>query len=189
MQAVQLLAPQIPLLFMGEEWGATQPFCFFTDFHDELADAVREGRRREFKKFPAFASEEARAHIPDPNAETTFQASRLDRSKLDDPDHRAWLDHVSGLLALRREQIVPRLAGIRGHAGEGSAENRVLDVKWRLGDGSRLSLIANLNSQDVPAPGVRPPGGVLFAQPAALALGTLDRLPPWSVLWTLQSPA
>src|SRR5690606_38356432 len=57
MQAVLLLAPNIPLLFMGEEWGATQPFCFFTDFHDELADAVREGRRREFQKFPEFASE------------------------------------------------------------------------------------------------------------------------------------
>ena len=66
MQAILLLAPQTPLLFMGEEWGATQPFCFFTDFHDELADAVREGRRREFKRFPEFASEAARAHIPDP---------------------------------------------------------------------------------------------------------------------------
>ena len=89
MQAILLLAPQIPLLFMGEEWGATQPFCFFTDFHDELADAVREGRRREFKRFPEFASADARAHIPDPNAWSTFAASRLDWSVPEQPEHRA----------------------------------------------------------------------------------------------------
>ena len=69
MQALLLLAPQVPLLFMGEEWGAEEPFLFFCDFHDELADAVREGRRREFAHFPEFANAAARARIPDPNAD------------------------------------------------------------------------------------------------------------------------
>src|SRR3546814_5124634 len=76
--SILLLAPQIPLLFMGEEWGARQPFLFFTDFHDELADAVREGRRREFARFPAFADPEARSRIPDPNDIGAFRESALD---------------------------------------------------------------------------------------------------------------
>ena len=61
--AVYLLLPQIPMLFMGEEWAASQPFPFFCDFGGELADAVREGRREEFAKFPEFQDAEiARAH-------------------------------------------------------------------------------------------------------------------------------
>ena len=75
MTAVLLLAPQIPLLFMGEEWGATQPFCFFTDFHDELADAVREGRRREFQKVPPVRRRGgARPH---PRSERAFDLRRI----------------------------------------------------------------------------------------------------------------
>ena len=53
--SVYLLAPQIPMLFMGEEWGAKQPFLFFCDFSGELAEAVRKGRREEFSRFPEFA--------------------------------------------------------------------------------------------------------------------------------------
>jgi malto-oligosyltrehalose trehalohydrolase len=109
MLAILLLSPQIPLLFMGEEWGETNPFSFFTDFHGELGDAVREGRRMEFAKFSAFNSEENRAKIPDPNAETTFAASKLDWDKLSDPDHKARFSLVKHLLQIRREEIVPRL--------------------------------------------------------------------------------
>ncbi|WP_306286175.1 malto-oligosyltrehalose trehalohydrolase [Sphingomonas sp. Ant20] len=75
--ALLLLCPQIPLLFMGDETGSETPFLFFTDFHDELADAVRDGRRREFAKFAAFADESARAAIPDPNARATFERRLL----------------------------------------------------------------------------------------------------------------
>ena len=60
--ALVLLAPQIPLIFMGEEAGARDPFLYFTDHHAELANAVREGRRAEFAKFPAFAAPAARAN-------------------------------------------------------------------------------------------------------------------------------
>jgi maltooligosyltrehalose trehalohydrolase len=192
MQAVLLLAPNIPLLFMGEEWGATQPFCFFTDFHDELADAVREGRRREFQKFPEFASEAARAHIPDPNALSTFEASRLDWSVPVRPDHAAWLDLVRNLLRIRRERIAPRLAGTSGNAGLAeSLSETALRVAWTLGDGTTLELVANLADQtsEVRAES-EIQGDVLFAThpdlPAALRAG---RLPPWSVLWLLRHPA
>jgi maltooligosyltrehalose trehalohydrolase len=191
MQAVLLLAPNIPLLFMGEEWGAVQPFCFFTDFHDELADAVREGRRREFQKFPEFASEAARAHIPDPNALSTFEASRLDWSVPEQPEHAAWLELVRTLLQIRRESIAPRLAGIAGNAGTAETlSETALRVSWACDDGAVLELVANLVDQtsEVRAEG-EIQGDVLFATdpelPAALRAG---RLPPWSVLWLLRRP-
>jgi maltooligosyltrehalose trehalohydrolase len=186
MQALLLLAPQIPLLFMGEEWGATQPFCFFTDFHDELADAVREGRRREFKKFPEFASEDARAHIPDPNDVATFAASRLDWSVPEQPEHAASLDRVRELLRIRREVVVPRLAGMRDGAAEGTLiADRGLQVSWMLGDGSRLTLIGNVGSE--PATGFALPAGepIFESQPGLIAEVEKGQLPGWSLIWFL----
>ena len=172
----------------GREWGATQPFCFFTDFHDELADAVREGRRREFQKFPEFASEAARAHIPDPNALSTFAASRLDWSVPEQPEHRAWLDSCAGCIRIRHEMIAPRLGGVRGHAGKATVlSDSALRVAWTLADGSTLELIANLADRASPVTlADEVAGDVLFANhpdlPAELRAG---RLPPWSVLWLL----
>jgi maltooligosyltrehalose trehalohydrolase len=81
--SVYLLAPQIPMLFMGEEWGAKQPFLFFCDFSGELAEAVRKGRREEFARFPEFADPERVAKIPDPCARSTYLASKLDWSAVD----------------------------------------------------------------------------------------------------------
>jgi maltooligosyltrehalose trehalohydrolase len=184
MTAVLLLAPQVPLLFMGEEWAATQPFCFFTDFHDELADAVREGRRREFARFPQFADEAARAHIPDPNAESTFLASRLDWTVPEQPEHARWLAFVRRLLQLRHEAIVPRLAGIRGNAGEGAPFGDAgIRVTWILGDGSRLALVANLGDRETPCEIAMPEGEVLFETTDSLAATFAEgRLPPWSVI-------
>jgi maltooligosyltrehalose trehalohydrolase len=77
MTAALLLSPHIPMLFMGEEFNASSPFLFFCDFHDELADAVREGRRNEFGRFEKFRDPAVRASIPDPNALRTFERSRL----------------------------------------------------------------------------------------------------------------
>ena len=70
--AVYLLLPQVPMLFMGEEWAAAQPFPFFCDFEPDLAEAVREGRRQEFARFPAFREPGMRERIPDPTAASTF---------------------------------------------------------------------------------------------------------------------
>ena len=75
--ALMLLCPQIPMLFMGEENGSRQPFFFFTGYTGDLADAVREGRRKEFAKFAAFNDEARRAQIPDPNHPDTFARSSL----------------------------------------------------------------------------------------------------------------
>jgi maltooligosyltrehalose trehalohydrolase len=93
--ACVLLSPHVPLLFMGEEYGETAPFQFFADHDDPaIAEATRAGRRKEFKRFAAFAGEE----VPDPQALETFERSRLDRSAAD-PEVRAF---YAELLRLRR---------------------------------------------------------------------------------------
>jgi len=148
--AVLLLSPHIPLLFMGEEWGETRPFGFFTDFHGELGDAVREGRRREFSRWPAFASEESRNKIADPNAKSTFDASRLDWDKLDQSSHRERFDLAKRLLDIRRREIVPLLSRIGGHAGSSERlADRAFVVRWRTEDGRILSLAVNLGDEPV----------------------------------------
>ncbi|WP_445192888.1 malto-oligosyltrehalose trehalohydrolase [Sphingomonas sp. Tas61C01] len=145
--ALLLLSPQIPLIFMGDEGGSETPFLFFTDFHDELADAVREGRRREFAKFEAFASEDARATIPDPNAPTTFEASRPQPG----PAATAWRELYRRLLAARRTEIVPRLAGARPLGAEVVGAEAVL-ARWAMNDGRVLTLLFNLGNEAVAAP-------------------------------------
>jgi maltooligosyltrehalose trehalohydrolase len=149
--AILLLSPQIPLLFMGEEWGDTGSFCFFTDFHGQLGDAVREGRRGEFRRWPAFQDPANCARIPDPNAPATFEASMLDWSAAQGSPHGARLAVTSLLLELRRKEIVPRLKGMGGHAGRllsvGSAS---LVVEWQLADASRLALFTNLSGAQTP---------------------------------------
>lgn len=104
-----LLAPMIPLLFMGDDDGSCRPFLFFTDFHDQLADAVREGRRGEFAHFAAFADPEQRQRIPDPNAEQTFEASRPQAGEV----IAGWHGLYQHLLELRRRHVIPHLPGSR----------------------------------------------------------------------------
>ncbi len=149
--ALQLLSPQIPLLFMGEEWGSRSPFLFFTDFQGELAEAVREGRRREFASFSAFSSDQARAAIPDPNDETTFQRSTADPAEATDPAQRARRLEVGRLLALRHDRLVPRLPGSRSLAAKVLSEGAV-HAAWQLGDGSELQVWVNLHETPVPVP-------------------------------------
>ena len=141
--ALQLLSPQIPLLFMGEERGAREPFLFFTDHNPELAAAVRQGRAAEFAKFAAFAS--GKATVPDPNAATTFERCRIGGG---DP---AWRSFYRALLALRRRAIVPRLKGTQAIAADVLAESAVI-ASWRLGDGATLIIATNPSSVPVPVP-------------------------------------
>jgi maltooligosyltrehalose trehalohydrolase len=190
---ILLLAPSPPLLFMGQEVAADSPFLFFCDFGPDLAGAVTEGRRREFSRFQRFADEAARRDIPDPNDPETFARSRLDWSELDRPEHRAWRAFHRKLLALRRIEIVPRLAGMRGGAGTAVAVGATgLRVRWQLGDGTSLHLFANLSEQtlDDPALGrplaAMPPTHLLHVEPAAAESAlSAGRLPPWGVAWYL----
>ena len=179
--AVYLLAPSIPMLFMGEEFAARSPFQFFCDFGADLRQAVTEGRRREFGRFARFADPAAQARIPDPNLEQTFLESKLDWASLNDQVQAGWLSYYRELLHLRRKYIVPHLTGMSGHgASFDVSAPGALRVVWRLGDGAILRLWANLADQTLR--GAMLAGKILFASPQA-AEGVLG---PWSVLWTLE---
>jgi 1,4-alpha-glucan branching enzyme len=115
--SIYLLLPQIPMLFMGEEFGAAQPFPFFAQFEPELADAVREGRRAEFASFPEFADPHKRETIPDPTSEQTFRSARLNWNDAAQGDHAEWLELYRKLLSIRQQEIVPRLRNIGENSG------------------------------------------------------------------------
>ena len=184
-QALLLLAPQIPMLFMAEHWGAETPFLFFCDFHDDLADAVREGRRREFASFPEFADPATRSTIPDPNAVTTWLASCPGAPTGERTD---WLENTRTLLDLRRREIMPRLAGIA--AGSERCErwgDAGLTVAWRLGDGARLTLVANLSGAPDAGCG-RPPGRTLYETTEDLAdKAAGGTVPAFAVGWFVET--
>jgi maltooligosyltrehalose trehalohydrolase len=109
--ALLLLAPETPLLFMGQEYGETAPFLFFTDYGDPvLQKAVREGRRREFEHFLAFGGE-----VPDPQDPQTFERSKLQWPEISGQrpagtdqknPHQEMLEWCRRLVALRRELVM-----------------------------------------------------------------------------------
>jgi maltooligosyltrehalose trehalohydrolase len=165
--AILLLSPQIPLLFMGEEWASRRPFAFFCDFGPDLAAAVREGRRREFAHFSEFQDENARERIPDPTATTTFAMSRLDWTEPEQPDHARWLAEYKMLLEIRAREIVPRLAGIPPFAGRYQvSEPRAVDVEWQLGEGSQLRLVANFSGRALPTSAIKSTGRLIYSSAA-----------------------
>ncbi len=185
--AVLLLSPSPPLLFMGEEWAAPEPFPFFCDFGDELAESVREGRRREFARFPAFRDERARERIPDPNSEATFRSAILDWSRTTQSSHRNRLDLYGRLLGLRAEVIVPRLEGAPGGTAHWARLGRGgLLVRWELGDGSRLTLLFNAFDEPVDEVPPGPHGHLLYGNAQGLEEHVrTGSLPGWSVAWFL----
>jgi len=182
--ACVLLSPHVPMLFMGEEYAASTPFQYFCDFHDELADAVRNGRRNEFGSFPAFRDPAARARIPDPNARDTFERSKLRWDERPRPPHREWLELVTRLLALRRQHLVPHLAGQRA-GGRCRVEGDVLRVQWTLAGGVRWHLLAHFGGSPAVAPAEG--GAVVYADGLREDGGGRLRLEPGAVRVTLEA--
>ena len=154
--AILLLAPSIPLLFMGEEWGCRQPFVFFCDFPGELGEAVRAGRRREFPQIE---------DMPDPLADATFQQCVLSWKEARSAAGKAWLAFYRELLQIRRERIVPLKArnGTWRMLGR-----RAFEVRW-----DNLVLLANCGDEPVR---VEAPKGKLVWSSGGPG-------EPWSVGW------
>jgi malto-oligosyltrehalose trehalohydrolase len=187
--AMLLLAPMPPLLFMGEEFDARQPFLFFCDFGPDLATAVSKGRRRGYARFQRLDSLEGDETLPEPNDPATFRRSKLDWQSLSATPHADWLSFHRGLLALRHRQIVPRLAGIRGNAGAArQLGERGLRIEWRLGEGSTLTLLANMGNRPLAIDSSDlPEESPLYAHPPDWNPGaSIDSLPAWCVLWFLR---
>jgi malto-oligosyltrehalose trehalohydrolase len=185
--ALLLLAPQPPMLFMGEEWGALEPFPYFCDMSPELTIKIREGRRREFARFATFGDGN---DLPDPASTHTFASARLDWALRDTGAHADWLEEYRRLLAIRHRDIVPLIPRIRSAACRTPGQHGAFAVEWSSEDGAALRVLANLTPAPAAAPIVAGAAGrVLFAtHPAVREALANAQLAPWSVTWLLEQP-
>jgi maltooligosyltrehalose trehalohydrolase len=177
--ACLLLSPQVPMLFMGEEYAASTPFMFFCDFGAGLAASVASGRRREFKRFAAFADDAAIARIPDPNAESTFLNSKLRWQERSVPPHQAQLRYIQELLSLRERHLAPHLNGSMP-AGRFEVTDDMLRVEWSMRE-KTWSLVAHFGKHAAYA-SVSPSGAAIFSLGVTRAVPPQVRLEPGSVL-------
>ena len=170
-----LLAPMVPMLFMGEEWGSKAPFPFFCDFAGDLADAVRAGRRREFAGAYAKYGDDV---VPDPLDPKTFEFAKLDWDAPDSEWGKTRLALVRELLSIRRREIVPRLRGAMFGDARVS-QDALLTASWRMGDGTTLGLLANLSPAAIARNAREATGTAIWGgEPGKL-------LPAWSVYWRI----
>ena len=153
--ALLLAAPAIPLLFMGEEYGETAPFQFFTSFLDrELAEAVRRGRTAEFTRFAW------EGVVPDPGEPGTFVRSRLSHSLAGAPRHRELREYYRGWLALRRTH--PALGTRDKDRVTASLDEGVLTLDRGSDRSERVRLVANLTGRARALPKLEPPWRLLL---------------------------
>ncbi|MCI0693085.1 malto-oligosyltrehalose trehalohydrolase [candidate division KSB1 bacterium] len=138
-----ILSPYIPMLFMGEEYGEAAPFIYFVSHSDaNLIEAVRKGRKEEFKSFNWIGEP------PDPQSVDTFLKSKLDWKKRAQGNHSLLLDFYKNLIKLRNE--MPALANLDKDALEavGFEENKIVLVRRWKGQ-SQVLLIFNFNNAEV----------------------------------------
>lgn len=173
--ALLLFLPMSPLLFMGQEWGASTPFLYFTDHDAELGALVSKGRREEFKSFRAFSDPDARARIPDPQDVATFLGSKLRWEERHSSPHARILSVVHELLSLRRQDPVLSARCERKDL-RAWADGTLLFVE-RSGRAGRRLLLANFTPQ---------PGSVAWDSLGERIFATGEAspgsIPPWSAL-------
>jgi maltooligosyltrehalose trehalohydrolase len=184
---ILLLAPSPPLLFMGEEFESDTPFLFFCDFGKDLASAVTQGRRDEFARFARFNERSAREEIPDPNAVTTFEASRLDWEEVTQPAHQQWLSFYRRLLRLRCQHNIPRLCagcGIKGNYEVVGSHG--IAAQWQCEDDSKLLLRANLGGDLLSGVSLPAASAIYSSEGVSDDMLKQGNLPAWSVLWYVE---
>lgn len=159
--AFLLLMPQTPMLFMGEEYGETNPFCFFADYTGELAEGMRKGRVREAENFGGMPEDKTLDDLPDPNAPSTFTGSKLDWNRARTAEGERNLALVRKLCDLRKTHIVPLLAKgapVKGHVHD--TEDGLLAIDWDLPD-AMLCIRMNLTGTTQHLPDVT--GVIIYA--------------------------
>jgi maltooligosyltrehalose trehalohydrolase len=184
--ACLLLTPLVPMLFMGEEFSASTPFMFFCNFGADLAPSVSQGRRREFRRFAAFA-DDAAARIPDPNAASTFHACKLRWNERELPAHRGRLELIRELLTLRRRHLAAHLPNLIG-GGRFEMQGPLLFLEWRLADGNFWRLLAHFGKQAVHTSASLAGEKTIYSA-GVHASGVRDWLDPGAVIVTLAQAA
>jgi maltooligosyltrehalose trehalohydrolase len=144
--ALLLLAPETPLLFMGEEFDETAPFQFFTSFEDPgLAEAVRNGRREEFKGFTTFSNGDSGfSGVPDPQDPATFNRSKLHWDLANNENEM--LDWYKALIDLRKRYVTSGERRCTAELRNGAIVMRVPSP------GPEVVVVANLKSNQLPPP-------------------------------------
>jgi maltooligosyltrehalose trehalohydrolase len=172
--ALLLLGPATPMLFQGQEFGASAPFLYFADYAGERADAVDAGRKAEVSQFPSLATEAMQARIPRPDDPETFRACKLDWAERDaDGNHLALHRDLLRLHASDPVLVAARRTGALDGAVLG-AEAFCLRFFGAGGD-DRLLLVnlgTDLELAIMPEPLLAPPAGH-----------------DWALRWTSEDPA
>ncbi|WP_447590640.1 malto-oligosyltrehalose trehalohydrolase [Aquipseudomonas campi] len=177
--ALLLLAPMVPLLFFGEEWGSHQPLLFFSKYQDTPTEAVRDTRRHQ-------ADREERQRLI--SAQANRPLAIPDHDPGNQPQQRHWRSFYRRLLYLRHAQIIPRLPGTRALNAEVVAEHAVCAL-WRLGDGCRLHIDINLGNTPAWVGPQALGSTVLLAQGVEPEVYRQGSLPPRSAVVLLEDPA
>ncbi len=154
-----LFLPATPLVFMGQEWASSSPFLFFSDHEGDLGEAVRKGRREEFNTFAAFADPEKRSQIPDPQAKSTFDRSKLAWDERTKEPHARVLATYRAMLSLRRNDPVLG-APSRWEDFEANAHGSILEVVRRREGETRRLFVSFADREEIVTQGR---GRVLFA--------------------------
>jgi maltooligosyltrehalose trehalohydrolase len=172
MTALMLLGPGTPMLFQGQEFGASSPFLYFADHNAELSSLVRRGRVEFLSQFPSLASPETRSHLPDPGDLRTFERSKLNLSERQ--RHLALYTLHKDLLKLRRQDAV------LGSQRPGGLDGAVLGpqafvLRFFAENGRDRLLLVNLGHDLHFNPAPEP----LLAPPENMC---------WQVLWSSEDP-
>lgn len=161
--ALLLLSPATPLIFMGQEWAANTPFCYFTDHPEALGTAVAEGRKNEFRRFKAFSDPESREAIPDPQALSTFLNSKLNWDERHRPPHAGILRLYRDLIKLRKTEPALR-RNTKSFFEVDAPEKNVVAFKRGTSESSALLVVSRLNASGgvnlKTLPAARPPEGL-----------------------------
>jgi len=170
--AVTLLAPQTPMLFMGQEFAASNRFTFFADHNEELGALVHKGRRKFLAQFRAYADEAVQKLVPDPRAEATFKSSKLDWREAE--THADALALHRDLLRLRAQDPLISQQDVTKLAGATLSEH-AFALRWQDSQHGDRLLVVNLDRElhvDSPSePLLVPPYGV-----------------QWVLVWSSEDP-
>ncbi|WP_170976435.1 alpha-amylase family glycosyl hydrolase [Rhizobium sp. FKL33] len=180
--SILFLSPQIPMLFMGEDYGETQPFLFFCDHEGDVAREARENRIHEGLAFATLREGERPDDLIDPNSPEAFLQSKIDWGRRNAPEGRRRLEQIKTLIGLRRRFVIPYLADIgRGSGRLLAGEGGRLAIDWRL-SGASLQLRANLGDSEALLPAV---GSEVFYRHSA-ATEREEILPPLTALFAIK---
>jgi maltooligosyltrehalose trehalohydrolase len=172
MTALLLLGPWTPMLFQGQEFGASSPFVYFTDMSGDLREAIREGRFKFLAQFPSMASEEIQKKLPDPSDPEIFARCKIDFSERE--KNKQSYDLHCDLMKLRREDARFREQKMRGVDGAVLGPGSFV-LRYFGDDGDDRILVVNLGDrlplEPVPEPLLAPPFGYR-----------------WETLWSSDSP-